>query len=44
MAQRNDWLLLTIGLARVEGEHATYTWGSDHLLAGAAGLGVPAPR
>lgn len=43
MAQRNDWLLLTTGLARVEGEHATNTWASDNLLAGPAGLGVPAP-
>lgn len=32
MAQRNDWLLLTTGLARVEGEHATYTRASDNLL------------
>ena len=32
MAQRNDWLLLTTGLARVEGEHAMYTRASDNLL------------
>jgi hypothetical protein len=51
MAQRNDWLLLTTGLVRVEGEHATYTWASDNLLGrgrtvavvGTADLSVPAP-
>jgi hypothetical protein len=29
MAQRNNRLLLTTGLARVEGELAMYTWASD---------------
>ena len=31
MAQRNNGLLLTTGLARVEGENATYTWASDNV-------------
>ena len=31
MAQRNNWLLLTTGLARVEGENAMYTRASDKL-------------
>jgi len=26
MAERNHHILLTTGLARVEGEHVTYTW------------------
>jgi hypothetical protein len=43
MAQGNDWLLLTTGLAQVEGEYATYIRASDNLLVGPAGLGVPAP-
>ena len=30
MAQRNNGLLLTTGLARVEGENAMYTWASDN--------------
>jgi hypothetical protein len=30
MAQRNNRLLLTTGLARVEGEHARYTRASDN--------------
>jgi len=51
MAQRTDGLLMTTGLARVEGERAVYTWASDNLLgrgrtvavAGPADLSVPAP-
>jgi len=53
MAQRNDGLLMTTGLARVEGERAVYTWASGNLLrrgrgrgvavAGPADLSVPAP-
>jgi len=31
MAQRNDWVLLTTGLARLEGENAMYTRASDNL-------------
>ncbi len=31
MAQRNDWILLTTGLARMEGENAMYTRASDKL-------------
>jgi hypothetical protein len=31
MAQRNDWVLLTTGLARMEGENAMYTRASDNL-------------
>jgi len=31
MAQRNNRLLLTTGLARVEGETATYTRASDNV-------------
>ena len=30
MAQRNHHILLTTGLARVEGENVTYTWASDN--------------
>ena len=30
MAQRNNRLLLTTGLARVEGENVMYTRASDH--------------
>jgi len=30
MAQRNNRLLLTTGLARMEGEHAMYTRASDN--------------
>ncbi len=29
MAQRNHHILLTTGLARVEGAHVMYTWASD---------------
>ena len=32
MAQRNIRLLLTTGLARMEGEHAMYTRASDNRL------------
>jgi hypothetical protein len=31
MAQRNDRVLWTTGLARMDGEHATYTRASDNL-------------
>jgi hypothetical protein len=31
MAQRNDWIPLTTGLARMEGENARYTRASDKL-------------
>jgi hypothetical protein len=34
MAQRNNRLLLTTGLARVEGENATYTRASDNAPGG----------
>jgi hypothetical protein len=52
MAQRSDWLLLTTGLARVEGEHVTYTRASSNLLGrsrtvavvGPADHSVPAPE
>jgi len=31
MAQRNAWVLLTTGLARMEGENVMYTRASDNL-------------
>jgi hypothetical protein len=31
MAQRNAWVLLTTGLARVEGENVMYTRASDNV-------------
>ncbi len=31
MAQRSDWVPLTAGLARMEGENATYIRASDNL-------------